>query len=374
MAAKAKPKPRAPRRPKHVPYHGARRIDYITIEHVRPAKVNPKYHAEAEIEASIMEVGYTTPAVLDERTGRLVEGHGRLAALFAIRDRGEDMPDGIEAAGNSWAMPVVRGWASKNDAEAAAMLVASNQLPALGGWDDAGLLPMLEPLSDDLLLTTGFTADDIMDLTEFADSPFKTITVAVADLKQHPRNYQDHPPDQIAEIRASIETHGFYRNVVVANELTTLAGHGVVIAAAEMGRRRIPVIQLDLDPDDPRALKVLTSDNEISRLAVIDDRGLTDLLRDILHTADDGLVGTGFNEEQLTALTFVTRPRDEIGSNDAAAEWAGMPEFEAKPPPVTLTVQFESAEDRLAFVEKFEIGTSARGEAGVGWSLDLEEV
>ena len=343
----------------------------MRIEHIRPAKVNPKDHAEEEIEASIMEVGYTTPAVIDERTGRLVEGHGRLAALFAIRDRGEDIPDGIEVDGKSktwWEMPVVRGWASKNDAEAAALLIASNQLPTLGGWDDAGLLPMLEPLPDNLLLISGFTDTDLVDLSEFTDSPFSTITVAIDELKEHPRNYQGHPPDQIAEIRASIELHRFYRNVVVANDLTTLAGHGVVIAAAELGRRRIPVIQLDLDPNDPRALKVLTSDNEISRLAVIDDRGLTDLLRDILHTSDEGLLGTGFNDEQLAALTFVTRPRGEIGSADAAAEWAGMPDFEAKAPAVTLTVQFETTEDRLEFVEKYDIGTTARGDAGIGWS------
>ena len=80
-------------------------------------------------------------------------------------------------------------------------------------------------------------------------------------MKPHPRNYKQHPPEQIEHIMRSIEEHGFIRPVVVARDYTILAGHGLVQAARQLGRTRVPVMQLDLDPDDPRALKLLVADN-----------------------------------------------------------------------------------------------------------------
>src|SRR5258707_279190 len=98
--------------------------------------------------------------------------------------------------------------------------------------------------------------------------------VAVADLKPHPQNYREHPDDELEHIVESIRANGFYRNVVVARDNTLLAGHGVVQAAKKLGKTEIPVLRLDLDPDDPKALKVLVGDNEIARMAMVDDRAL----------------------------------------------------------------------------------------------------
>jgi len=94
--------------------------------------------------------------------------------------------------------------------------------------------------------------------------------VPVASLKPHPVNYRKHPEDQLRHIERSVKEHGFYRNVVVARDGTILAGHGVVLAAKRLKRDKVPVIRLPLAADDLRALKVLTSDNEISRLAEVD--------------------------------------------------------------------------------------------------------
>ena len=57
----------------------------------------------------------------------------------------------------------------------------------------------------------------------------------VSDLKPHPRNYKDHPDDQLEHIIESIKSTGFYRNIVIAQDGTILAGHGVVAAAKKMG-------------------------------------------------------------------------------------------------------------------------------------------
>ena len=127
--------------------------------------------------------------------------------------------------------------------------------------------------------------------------------VPIDDLRPHPRNYRAHPEDQLAHIVASIREHGFYRNVVATRDGTVLAGHGVVAASRQLGLPSVPTIRLDVEPDDPRALRVLTGDNAIAALANDDDQVLAELLRE-LHDADgiEGLLGTGFDDRMLTSL------------------------------------------------------------------------
>jgi len=182
--------------------------------------------------------------------------------------------------------------------------------------------------------------------------------VDIATLQPHPRNYRAHPDDQVNHIIESIRTHGFYRNVVVAEDSTILAGHGVVIAAKKMGLKTVPIIRLKVAADDPRALKVLAGDNEIGHLGEVNDRALTDLLKD-LQSAENGLLGTGYDDAMLAALVYITRPMSEIQGTDEAALWAGagMPAYENSGTPCKLIVNFASEEARATFVDafKFEI-------------------
>ena len=106
------------------------RLEWMPLGSLEPAKRNPKQHS-SEIGTSIGRFGYVEPIVLDERTGRIVAGHGRREALLAMRKRGEAPPAGIRAEGDEWLVPVLRGWASRSDAEAEAYLLASNKLTGL---------------------------------------------------------------------------------------------------------------------------------------------------------------------------------------------------------------------------------------------------
>lgn len=178
----------------------------------------------------------------------------------------------------------------------------------------------------------------------------RALPVAVAELRPHPRNYRAHPEDQLAHIVASIRAHGFYRNVVAARDLTILAGHGVVAAARSMGMSTVPVVRLELDADDPRALRLLAGDNEIGRGAEVDDRVLTDMLRE-LASSEGGLLGTGFDSAMLSALAMVTRPASEIGGANAAGEWGGMPEFTAAGGQPRVIVSFETEQDQARFMK-----------------------
>lgn len=183
-------------------------------------------------------------------------------------------------------------------------------------------------------------------------------TVALADLKPHHRNYRSHPDDQLEHIIESIEEHGVYRNVVIARDGTILAGHGVCQALARMERTHVRAIRLDLDPDEPRALKVLAGDNGIGHLAEEDDRALTELLKEIKDTDIDGLLGTGYDEKMLANLVFVTRPQAEIKDFGEAAEWVGLPDYDDGAPFLQMTVSFRSAEDRAAFAHALNLNVT----------------
>jgi hypothetical protein len=186
--------------------------------------------------------------------------------------------------------------------------------------------------------------------------------VSVKTLKDHPRNYRGHPEDQIAHLKESIERHGFYRNVVVAKDGTLLAGHGVVKAARAMGIAKIPVVRLDMGPEEPQALKILAGDNEVGHLAESDDRKLTELLKEVKDLDMNGLLGTGYDEGMLAALLMVTRPRSEVADANAAAEWVGMPEYDAGERPLTLVIYFRNDVDRQSFVSEKGIETLRAGD------------
>lgn len=168
-------------------------------------------------------------------------------------------------------------------------------------------------------------------------------------LRPHPRNYRSHPPQQVAHLRASLRDHGIYRNVVIAQDGTILAGHGVVAAALAEGLDSLPVIRLPLDPDEPRALQVLAGDNELTRLAHVDQRELAEILNDL--GGDDMLLGTGFDEEELARLMLVSH--DEITSEEAEELWRGMPAFSSdEDHRYSLTVNFATLEDRSDFARR----------------------
>lgn len=147
-----------------------RRTEYLRLDNITGAIRNPKQHDGGGIAASIGKFGMAELPLLDERTGRLVAGHGRIDQLRAMRDAGQDPPDGIHTdPDGSWMVPVTRGWASRSDPEAEAYLAASNNLTTRGGWDDQELAAMLSDLADvdpDLLTVTGFTPDDLAALLD----------------------------------------------------------------------------------------------------------------------------------------------------------------------------------------------------------------
>lgn len=116
-------------------------IEWMTIAALKRADRNPKQHDQAGIIASLKRFGFVDPCIINERTGKLVAGHGRTDACAEMKSAGDDPPARVrvDAATGHWLLPVLRGISFKNASEAEAYLIASNRLPESGGWDKLGM-------------------------------------------------------------------------------------------------------------------------------------------------------------------------------------------------------------------------------------------
>lgn len=146
-----------------------RKVAYLPLSELTPDPRNPKGHDHETIGASIGRFGVLDLIVRDERTGRIVSGHGRAEVFGRMRDRGEEPPEGVLLTpdGKDWMVPVVVGWASRTDTEAAAALIALNRTTELGGWVDDALLELLDEigsLGPDGLAGVGYDEHELEDL------------------------------------------------------------------------------------------------------------------------------------------------------------------------------------------------------------------
>ena len=140
-----------------------RSIDLISLDKLQPNPANPKNHDEDLLDRSFTAFGYIEPIVVDERTGFMVSGHGRKEVLTRMRNEGKSAPTGIVVKDGEWLVPVATGWASKDDMEARAALVALNRTTERGGWNADSLFSILKELSEnDILDTVGYEKTDVL--------------------------------------------------------------------------------------------------------------------------------------------------------------------------------------------------------------------
>ena len=66
----------------------------------------------------------------------------------------------------------------------------------------------------------------------------------LARLKPYARNAKTHDADQVAKIAASMAEFGWTVPVLVASDGELIAGHGRILAAAQLGEFESPVIGL----------------------------------------------------------------------------------------------------------------------------------
>jgi hypothetical protein len=141
-------------------------VAYVELAEIKLAPRNPKKHDVPGIASSISHHGLGEIPMRDERTGRLVAGHGRIEAIEQAWEQQEDPPEGVRVNEHGrWLVPVLAGWASKSDMDAEAYLVGSNEWTIRGGWNPSELADVLLDLGHaDLLEVAGYTEDDLAGL------------------------------------------------------------------------------------------------------------------------------------------------------------------------------------------------------------------
>lgn len=140
----------------------------------------------------------------------------------------------------------------------------------------------------------------------------------VSKLTPHPDNPRNGDIEMIGE---SIDAHGFY-GAVIAQTSTgrILAGNHRYHAALERGATQLPVVWVDIDDDDAAAL--MLADNRTSDQAKNDEALLAGLLQKL--AADRGLQGTGYNDDDLSAILESVGAGVGLG-DPGAAELPGAP-------------------------------------------------
>lgn len=152
----------------------------------------------------------------------------------------------------------------------------------------------------------------------------------VASLVPYAANARTHPPEQIAQIAASIAEFGFTVPVLVDERGVLIAGHGRVLAAQRLGLDAVPAIRLGhLSEAQARAYRL--ADNQIALNSGWDEGLLAAELR-ALRTEEFDLGLLGFDQGTLDRLLAETG----IAIDDAAAaEAADQPAPEPPTEPIT---------------------------------------
>lgn len=141
------------------------RIEYMQLRELKKLPRNAKLHDADAIEESFHRFGYVDPIVIDETSGCIVSGHGRLDKLAELFANKGEIPAGIQRDGPYWTAPVVRGVEFSDMAEAEAYAIAANRLTMLGGFDEKKLAETLQELSsNEALEGTGYDEESLIEL------------------------------------------------------------------------------------------------------------------------------------------------------------------------------------------------------------------
>jgi ParB-like chromosome segregation protein Spo0J len=144
----------------------------------------------------------------------------------------------------------------------------------------------------------------------------------LARLQPYAKNAKVHGADQVAKIAASMAEFGWTVPCLVADDGELIAGHGRVLAAAQLGLLEAPVIVLGhLTEAQRRAYRL--ADNKLTELGTWDEALLAAELNELL-AEDFDLSLVGFSDGELDKLLAYVPEGDD--GDDASVPPITIPE------------------------------------------------
>lgn len=140
--------------------------------------------------------------------------------------------------------------------------------------------------------------------------------VKLKDLKPHPENYNKHPEKQVVELSKSLDKFGQFKNIVIDENNTILAGHGLVMAMQKNEVAECQAYRAKGLTEDQK-LQLLVADNILPAGAESDN----EMLKNILDGLPDPLDIPGIDQDFLDDLGFMDEPESGlIGDDDIPDE------------------------------------------------------
>jgi ParB-like chromosome segregation protein Spo0J len=120
--------------------------------------------------------------------------------------------------------------------------------------------------------------------------------VPIGELRPDPANPRRISDDELDSLTKSIWQFGLVDPIIARREnKTVIGGHQRLIAARRLGLKQVPVVFLDLSPEQARLLNL-----GLNRIgSTWDQELLAQLLAELKEVPDVDLSLTGFNEDEL---------------------------------------------------------------------------
>lgn len=150
---------------------------------------------------------------------------------------------------------------------------------------------------------------------------------AISGLQPHPRNYNRHGEEQVADLARSLERFGQRKPITTWRGLT-ITGHGVVEAAKRLGWTEVWAAPCPDEWTEEEALAWLAADNELARGADPDEAQLAALVAELGDVdAELARLAAGGEERLRELLDAITEP-DGDDWDDA---FSGLPTTDRSP-------------------------------------------
>lgn len=204
--------------------------DYFPLQTILSLPDNAKEHDVGDIISGIQTHGFLHMIIVNEATGHLLAGHGRVKALRAIKAAGGPRPRYImEGAGGTWLVP---GYLVDVPEELeAAAAIKLNRSGERGGWDHVGLARLLSDIAAlDAVLFGDNSVPTLEALTGFDNDELDGLLA-----RQTPYESSGAPGRPVGNVEIQEEQGGGSETGSAENQARVQGGRG------GMGRATCPV-------------------------------------------------------------------------------------------------------------------------------------